>query len=168
MGSGVYGWPRARVSLAGSWLGRVSLGGTLYKVGCSLYLKPQPLIVVLSRSHLFFYCSPQPSGRSDHTGLFAVLQLCRLMPVSRSLSFLLPLPGIPSLLCTLSLTRRSQLDRDHPAPRHSLSHCCSLPALHSVLIYQSAVDLPPARRWAPHRQEFSHVLSLNSPRVGGD
>lgn len=126
MGSGVYGWPRAQVSLAGSWLGRVSLGGTLYKVGCSLYLKPQPLIMVLSRSHLFFCCSPHPSGRSNHAGLFAVLQLCRLMPVSRSLTFLFPLPGIPSLLCTLSLTSRSQLDRDHPAPS-------TLYLLHSVL-----------------------------------
>lgn len=27
--------------------GRVSLGGTLYKIGCFLYLKPQALIMVL-------------------------------------------------------------------------------------------------------------------------
>ena len=170
MGCGVCGWPRVQVSLAGFWLGRVSLGGTLYKVGCSLYLKPQPLIMALSRSHLLLGCFPHPSGRSSYASLLAVLRPCRLMPVSGSLTFLFPLPGIPSLLCTLSLTSRSQLDRDHPVPRHSLSHCCSLPALHSVLnlLIRAQLSCLLARRWAHHRQEFSHVLSLNPPRVGGD
>ena len=46
--------------------------------------------MVFRHAHPTSYCSPHPSPRSKHTGLFA-LQLHGLMPPSRSLTFQLPL-----------------------------------------------------------------------------
>lgn len=70
-GGGVCGWPRVQVSLMGFWLGRMSLKGTQYKAECSLYLKPQALMVVPDGSHAISFCSPGPLSRSNPTGLFA-------------------------------------------------------------------------------------------------
>lgn len=46
--------------LAEERLRRMPLGGALYNVGCSLYLTPQALIMVLSASHLTSLCLVQP------------------------------------------------------------------------------------------------------------
>ena len=82
-----------------------------------------PLVLLLSPP-LWEVQPPWPACCSSALQAHACLQVFDLH---------VPLPGIPSLLCTLSVTSRSQLDRDHPVPTHFLSHCCSLPALHSVL-----------------------------------
>lgn len=108
-------------------------------------------------------------SRSNPTGLFAVLQLCRHMPPSRSLTFLFPLPGI-----------LSQRPPTHGHPRAALpappaSHCPShtlylpilfLPRLCSVLtlfvrapvLSASAPPSPPQGMWAPHGRNFSMLF----------
>lgn len=114
-------------------------------------------------------------SRSNPTGLFAVLQLCRHMPPSRSLTFLFPLPGI-----------LSQRPPTHGHPRAALpappaSHCPShtlylpilfLPRLCSVLtlfvrapVLSASAPPPPPRNVGPTRQEFLHVVPSLNPRL---
>lgn len=127
-------------------------------------------MVVPDCSYLISYGSPYPFSRSNPTGLFAVLQLCRHMPPSRSLTFLFPLPGIlyhpppysrsptcsPTSTTCLSLSLTS----------------CFFPGLCSVLTLfvraPCVVCLPPppaAKNVGPTRQEFLHVVPSLNPRL---
>lgn len=130
-------------------------------------------MVVPDGSHLISYGSPGPFSSSNPTGLFALLQLCRHMPPSRSLTFLFPLPGILSLPLPPLLTVTHVQPYQHHLPLTvphtlfiSLSGFLPRPLLCAYLVCQGTLCcLPlPQRMWAPHGMEFLHVVpSLNPP-----
>lgn len=144
---GVCGWSRGLVSLMGLWLGRLFLGGTLVQSWVFSVLKTP-------HSHhgpwslpphfLLLFPSLPGGGGATHTGLFAILQLCRLMLPSRSLTFLFSLPGILSPPCPPhSHVTHPQLHQDHPSthcPRTLYLTSCVFPSpvLWPYLVYPSS------------------------------
>lgn len=97
---------------------------------------------------------PHPSSRSNPTGLFAVLTLCRHMPPSRALTFLFPLPGILSPPCPLTPSHSTQFSQSLTL---FISLSCFLPSplLCSYSVFQGTVySLPPPQNVGPPRREF--------------
>lgn len=122
-------------------------------------------------SHLISYSSPCHFSSFSPTGLFAVLQLCRHMPPSRSLTFLLTLPGIlslapapysPSPTCSTSSITCLSLSLTH-----SLSPCLVFsPGPCAYLVCQGTMCcLPPPtpRMLTPYGRNFSMLFLPRIP-----